>query len=146
MTDPAHALSELNLAYWDLVDGRRSIALSEIFHDNAVLRIGRVVTVGLVEIQALIDARRQASPDRLTRHVSTNWRCGLDGDAAGSASSIVLVFAGVGDVPLAMNQTSSLSDVRDRYVLTPQGWRLAERGIDPIFLSPEAPSFLRASD
>lgn len=146
MTYHMHALSELNLACWDLVDGRRGPPLGDIFLEDAVLRIGRVATTGLSEIQAMMDARLAASPGRLTRHVATNWRCALDGDAAAWGSSIVLVFAGVGDVPLAMNQTSSLSDVSDRYVLTPQGWRLAERGIDPIFLSPEAPSHLRSSD
>lgn len=61
----------------------------------------------------------QSRPPRTTRHVSSNVVIDVEGPATARGTSAMLLFNG-GPAPL-------VGSFHDRFALTPDGWRFAER-------------------
>lgn len=132
-----HACERLVLDYAhyrDTGDGDRYAAL---FAEDAVLVFPRASTTGRAKIRSDFD-RQGAIPWR--RHVTTNIRVVvLDADHAEGTSYVTVYGGGGPPEPGAsappLDGPSAIGEYRDRYVRTPDGWRIAERRFTPVLVS-----------
>ena len=62
----------------------------------------------------------KARPARASRHICANIRVLIAGDEKATATSQILLFTSSGQAPM-------VGSYADRFVLTPDGWRFAER-------------------
>ena len=69
--------------------------------------------------RAAMLAAFQSRPPRITRHVCSNVVIDVEGPATARGTSAMLLFNG-GPAPL-------VGSFHDRFALTPDGWRFAER-------------------
>jgi hypothetical protein len=87
-----------------------------------------------LEGRAAIEAAYAAGPtERITRHLCANLRVYADGPASAHATTAVMIVSGVlsDDSDVAFGVVPSehhlLGEFSDRFVLTDDGWRIAER-------------------
>ena len=82
---------------------------------------------------AIEAAYAAGSQDRVTRHLCTNVRVDIDGPGAAHATTTVLIVAGTrSDDPdvtfgIVPNEHHTVGEFADRFELTDDGWRIAER-------------------
>jgi len=84
----------------------------------------------IVGRQALLDSFR-ARPPRAGRHVCANIVVTVEGPAQASAESRILLFTGTpdpdGGLPILDPGPPLVGEYHDRFALTAEGWRFAER-------------------
>jgi len=72
-----------------------------------------------------------ARPPRISRHICANIVVEVESESAASATSAILLFTGglerEGGPARRDDGPPLVGDYRDRFVLTPEGWRFAER-------------------
>ena len=139
-------LMELAARYWACADGDASERIEDLFTEDAVLQLGNLVLEGRAAIVKFFADRdaAQRSAQRTTRHVACNHRvAGRQGDRV-TVCSTVMVYAGVGAIPLESGAPTGIADFRDDCVKSAQGeWRFAKRAGGSIFVGPGAASFAR---
>lgn len=81
--------------------------------------------------RAAILAGFLARPPRATKHICGNIVVSVESDTAAAAYSNILLFAGKvmddGGLPVRDDGPPLVGEFRDRFVLTADGWRFAER-------------------
>lgn len=111
-------LSELTV----ILDGRRWLALPEVFTVDATA----YGATGLPAIEAHV--RSYLGGCGPSQHLLGNHLITVDGDEASGITKIRVMHQGVGE---RSNLTyECLGDYRDRFVRTPDGWRLRHREFD----------------
>ena len=141
-SNPHFSLLRLSNGYWDRLDGREATPASEIFEPEAEFRIGALRLNGSDAIEQFLVRRNTDNPDRVTRHVCTNFDATVRGDEAW-VKSVVTVYAGVGKLPLASADPTTIADIEDHCVRGADGrWRYARRSMEVIFISEGAGQFL----
>ena len=104
--------------YANLNDEARWEEVAALFAQDGVLLRPTAPDVPIAGREAILAAFR-ARPARKTRHVCSNVVIDVDGPARARGVSAMLLYTG--DGPPAVGW------FRDRFVLTPDGWRFAER-------------------
>ncbi len=81
---------------------------------------------------AIIESYRSRPPGRITRHLISNTVVALESDTAAHGTSCVLLWSGLGSDdagpfgrPAQARQV--VGEFEDRFVRTPDGWRIARR-------------------
>ena len=70
---------------------------------------------------------------RVSRHLYSGLSIAFDGPDRATGYSVWLTFAGAGALPITPAEPFLVADITDVYTRGPQGWRFAERHIDPVF-------------
>lgn len=124
------ACSRLVLRAAEHADHQRPAELAALFAPDAVLN--RPNAEPLRGREAIREAYAQRPANRITRHVVTNIRVEVLSAVDARATSVVLLWAGSSDDapgprgrPACAGQV--LGEFDDRFVLTPEGWRIASR-------------------
>ena len=145
--DPAAvlALQQLATEYWMYADGDKTIAIGDLFTEDAKLVLGSLTMSGREEIATFFaerDALHRAT-GRATRHVGCNyWFSALDRTRVRVRSTVV-VYAGAGTLPLEATAPSAIADFDDVCVIAQERWRFAQRIARTAFLGPGAATFAR---
>lgn len=112
-------------------DQRDWKALAELYTvAGVVTRPDGTRIVGRVDIQA---AYASGPADRVTRHLAAGTRVVVEDRETAHSTTIVAVVSGVrSDAPDAAfgiipNDRQAVGELHDRFVLTIDGWRIAER-------------------
>jgi len=139
-------LSALNADYWSRVDQRRDDPVDALYLESGILTAGSMTLDGRAAIREFFERRNveQSQSGRRTRHVHTNLELVSESADRVLCRSTILVFAGVGDVPLASAPPSTIADVEDVCVRDAFGrWRFERRVLKPVFVGSGAASFTR---
>jgi len=139
-------LLELAARYWACADGDCPEIIGDLFTEDAQLQLGTLTLSGRAAIERFFSEREaaQRAALRTTRHVCSNHRVVGRVDDRVILCSTVLVFAGVGAIPLQSGVPTGIADFRDDCVRSPQGgWRFARRVGLSIFVGPGAATFAR---
>lgn len=123
------ACSRLVLQFCLLVDGYRHAELVELWAPNAEWETWRGPLRGKEEIRAYLDAKDQSDTGI---HIVQNILVEVE-DARNASGSAVFTYHGTrrGD-PDALTPRV-VGRYRDRFTLTEQGWRFAQRSTDMVF-------------
>jgi hypothetical protein len=122
--------------------------VGDLFMPDATLRLGALTLEGRDAIASFFIERnaRHAAISRVTRHVCGAIAIRPTGPDRAEIHTGLLVFAGVGVLPLVSEAPSTIGDFDAVCVRDPEGnWRFASRVSIPIFLSPRASDYLRSS-
>ena len=139
-------LSRLNVEYWACADKRTSTAASELFTKDGRLVLGTLELVGHQAIDRFFAERERKNTEsgRITRHMATGFQIVSALRNRWEARSVVAVFAGSGQVPIASDVPATIADVSDVFVQHGDGAILLERRvIKPTFVGAAAASFAR---
>jgi len=83
--------------------------------------------------EAIETAYAAGPPDRVTRHLCTNLRVDvLDADSAHATTTVLIVSSARSD---GADVTFRIGEFADHFVLTDEGWRIAERRASMSFMS-----------
>lgn len=145
--NPADALAVQSLvtAYFQRTDRPGTGEVADLFTSDGVLILGNLEIVGRTAIATFFADRNrdQADAKRLTRHLTGGVDlCPAPPDRI-IGYSTTAVFAGLGDLPLAVALPSSIADFDDVFVHTATGWLFEKRHATVIFTGPGAASFTR---
>jgi hypothetical protein len=140
-------LAAFNADYWSRVDQRQDAAVDELYTEDGVLTAGSMTLSGRQAIREFFERRNteQLKTGRLTRHLHSNLE--LVSDTAGRvvSRSLIVVFAGAGELPLPSASPSTIADVEDVCVRAADGsLRFERRVLKPIFVGAGAAAFTRA--
>ena len=139
-------LLELSARYWACADGDPSERIGDLFTADATFQLGSLSLAGREAIERFFSDRESAhrASARTTRHVACNHRIIAREDDRVVLCSTVLVYAGVGALPLESTVPSGIADFRDDCIKSgPGGWRFARRAGSSIFVGPAAAAFAR---
>jgi hypothetical protein len=128
-----HACERLVCEFAERVDARDFAALRELFATDAAFARPTDPDNLIHGIDAIVNSYLARPQTRITQHLCCNIRISVQSADQASGSCRVLLFtadSGEPDVPgkgrkAAAGQLIGAFD--DRFVLTPQGWRFAER-------------------
>jgi hypothetical protein len=139
-------LQQLAADYWARADGDIGRTMEDLFTEDAVLVLGALHLSGRAEIGRFFDERdaTQLANQRTTRHIGCNHRVSLIGENRALVRSTVLVYVGVGPLPLESGAPAGIADFEDICVrgrLRP--WLFARRAGRTVFVGPGAASFAR---
>lgn len=140
-------IAALNADYWARVDQRVEAPVAELYVVDGQFIAGSLELTGQPAIAQFFAERNRAQLEsgRMTRHLHVNLHVDADGAAPASCRSTVVVFAGVGQVPLPMEGPSTIADVEDVLVRDTDGqWRFVSRRLTPVFVGPNAAAFVRS--
>ena len=104
--------------YANLNDEARWDEVAALFAEDGVMSRPSAHDVPIAGRAAILAAFR-ARPARKTRHVCSNVVIDVESTESARGTSAMLLYAGE-DRPL-------VGSFRDRFILTPDGWRFAER-------------------
>ncbi|NDK31940.1 nuclear transport factor 2 family protein [Nesterenkonia haasae] len=123
------ALQELNARFAWALDDHEFDALREILMPEA-----HYVSVGreFQDLETIIASFKARTESRTTRHGMGNLLLSADGPGRATGRSSWFTFASNAAAPTDP-EVYMVADFRDVYVLTPAGWRIAERIITPVF-------------
>ena len=121
--------------YVNLNDAQDWPAVADLYTEDA--RFARPSKPDeFVEGRAAILASFLARPPRAQRHVIANVVVDVEGPAAARAFSVIVLYQGdaaqPGELPAMSADSPLVGTFTDKLVLTPDGWRFAERvgGLD----------------
>lgn len=142
------ALLSLNADYWARVDFTVTDPIDGLFTEDGRMAIGSGLDLtGRAAIRAFFDKRNadQAAAGRRTRHIHTNLQIEpLSADRV-KARSMIVVFAGIGALPLPASTPTTIADVEDICVKGADGtWRFESRVLQPIFIGAGAAGFVKS--
>jgi len=139
-------LQQLAAGYWARADGVADIPIRDLFTDDAVFILGSLTMTGRAAIDEFFrerDAMRLAN-QRTTRHVACNFLATPGGEGSVLVRSTVLVYSGVGTLPLPASAPSGIADFEDVCVRVQPGcWKFARRIGRSVFIGDGAPAFTR---
>ncbi len=139
-------LHQLTAKYWSRVDRTSDRPVHELYTEDGEMLIGTLEKRGQAEIAQFFADREiaEATVGRRTRHIMSGFFVEADGLDAAILRSTILVFAGVGELPLASAPPSSIGDFIDRCVRCSDGnWRFAQRHGRIVFAGANAAPFAR---
>lgn len=121
------------------------IAVADLFTADARLVLGSLTVSGRDEIERFFAGRDalHRSSGRTTRHLACNHRFSVLDQTRVRVRSTVVVYAGVGALPLDSGAPSGIADFDDVCVRTPERWRFAQRIARTVFVGPGAATFAR---
>lgn len=120
-------------------DAQRHDDFAALFAEDGVL-----VRPGAQPLQgraAIAESYRSRPPGRITRHLVSNTLVVLASPTAARASSCVLLWSGrasdaAGPFGRPAHERQVVGEFDDRFVLTPQGWRIARRSASFVLSAP----------
>ena len=123
------ACSALVSRYAYLNDERRFEELAALFTDDAALYRPSAPTVAIQGREAILAAFRKRTADTMTFHVCSDILVEVDSDSAARARSRILLLSAARPADGAVPQSGAPVPgvFADLLVLTPQGWKFAER-------------------
>ena len=121
---PESELRALVERYAATVDARTFDRFDQVFTPDAVLETARGVRDGLAEIQAAMQG--------LQRYVSTDHRVGESSAVVEGETAIGLVACEAHHVDDTGADRVMTITYHDRYVTTPDGWRIAHRRLEVL--------------
>jgi hypothetical protein len=136
-TDDATAVAAISAAFTYLLDHGRAAECSALFTRNAKMTFGpgtpKPGTLdGIDAINGFLVAR-QGQTNVTTRHVVTNFRFTVAGEARVSAYSLLTLYRSQ-DATSPPN-VSIVADINEIYVRQPDGkWLIEDRLVTPIFV------------
>ncbi|HEV2637343.1 MAG TPA: nuclear transport factor 2 family protein [Actinocrinis sp.] len=139
-------IAELTADYWLRVDQRTVEPVEELYTEDGVFHAGAALQQGRAAIGAFYAerVRRQLAEGRRTRHLQVNLHTALTDPDRAVCHSTVVVFAGVGEPPIESGTVSTVADVEDVLVRSPEhGWRFQRRTMTAVFTGPGAAAFVR---
>jgi len=124
------ACRELVLRAAAHADANEPDRLADLFADDGVLT--RPNAEPLHGRDAIRQAYAQRPADRITRHLVTNTRVDVESSTRARAHSYVLLWAAsaadaAGPQGRPAQPRQLVGEFDDRFSLTPQGWRIAQR-------------------
>lgn len=140
------ALTNLDAVYWAIADGQHQAGAEMLFIPEGVLTLGKLELQGRDAIAKFFTEReaQNKQSDRATRHVAGSRSVELTGKASAVLRSVVLVFAGSGELPLEAGAPSTIADVMDHCVRHhDNAWLFQSRIVKPIFVGAGAAKFAR---
>jgi hypothetical protein len=123
------AITELCYRYGVALDSRDWAMLRRCFQPDAIAYYGADPSVGYEQIEAV--CRSALDPLSASQHLIGNVLVELDGDRASSVCYLQAqhVRAGMADG----EQFIFAGRYLDQHVRTPDGWRIAERRLEPMW-------------
>jgi hypothetical protein len=116
--------------YANLNDQARWPEVAALYAEDGLMTRPTAPDKPIVGREALLASFR-ARPPRASRHVCANIVVTVESAQAASAYSVILLFSGTPDPaggPAVRDEGPPLvGEYRDRFVLTAEGWRFAER-------------------
>ncbi|MFP3556750.1 nuclear transport factor 2 family protein [Paraburkholderia sp. SIMBA_049] len=148
MASPSDTLSLMSLdaTYWACADCRNAIDAETLFIEDGILQLGSMALKGRQAIRDFFAARNEENvrSKRHTRHVVSGLDVSVHDAEHATLDSVVAVFAGHGELPIASDVPSTIADVNDVCVRGPEGeWLFERRIIRPVFVGPAAAKFAR---
>ncbi|WP_321821582.1 MULTISPECIES: nuclear transport factor 2 family protein [unclassified Burkholderia] len=140
------ALTNLDASYWAIADGRHHIGAEKLFIAEGVLTLGNLELQGRDAIAKFFADRetQNKASGRVTRHVAGPRTVELTGAESAVLRSVVLVFAGSGELPLEAGVPSTIADVTDHCVKHDKNsWLFQSRIVKPVFVGAGAAKFAR---
>jgi len=125
------ACTDLIVRYAYLNDERRYDELVSLFTEDAVLYRPSAPEQGISGRPAILAAFRKRPADSMTFHVTSDILVEVQDEENAQARSRILLLSGTrpqDGSALPLDARAPVPGVfRDRFVLTPQGWKFAER-------------------
>jgi SnoaL-like domain len=133
------ACISLITAYTHCADNLRERAeIVELFTDDGVWESDEARLEGREQMRRFFgDSATAAAEGRKSRHVSTNIAVNVTGSDSAEGLSYFTLYRHVGEkprVPDLDSQPVILGQYTDRFVRTPDGWRIAHRRADVGFV------------
>jgi len=134
--------------YWATVDRipdvRRSSA--SFYTDAGEMHLGSLQVRGRDALEAFFTRRNETeiANKRTTRHLAANFRIHDADDTHATVVTLVLVYSGIGEIPLPSDAPSAVGDFtfvceRDPHA----GWRFAKVMGSSVFVGAGAPNFAK---
>jgi hypothetical protein len=125
------ACTDLIVRYAWLNDERRFDELAALFAEDAVLYRPSAPTQGIAGRGAILEAFRKRPFETMTFHVTSDVLVEVQDEEHAQARSRILLLSGTrpqdaGALPLELKAPVP-GVFRDRFLLTPQGWKFSER-------------------
>ncbi len=111
--------SRLINLYARLNDDARWEDVAALYADDGLMTRPTAPDSPIIGREAILASFR-ARPARKTQHICANIVVDVENESAASAHSVILLFTAKDAPPL-------IGSYRDRFTLTPGGWRFAER-------------------
>jgi len=129
----------LTYRYCEAVDLGHASRLADVFAEDGVFAAGGLHLVGRAEIRRVFTEREQVRELR-TRHVCTNVRVDVLDELTATGVVYLTLFRRRGSadwsVPVPTTAPALVGSYHDRYVRTGDGWRIAERRQQVVFVDP----------
>ncbi len=110
--------------YANLNDEARWDEVAELYANDGIMVRPTAPNAPVAGREAILEAFK-ARPPRTTRHICSNVVIDVESDSTARGTSAMLLFTGEG-APL-------VGSFHDRFILTDDGWRFAERRGSLIF-------------
>ena len=140
------ALINLDSAYWAIADAEHQAGAEKLFIPEGVLTLGKLELQGRDAIAKFFTEREAQNKQsgRVTRHVAGSRSVELTGADSAVLRSVVLVFAGSGELPVEAGAPSTIADVTDHCVRHHNNfWLFQSRVVKPVFVGAGAAKFAR---
>ncbi|MBU0791237.1 MAG: nuclear transport factor 2 family protein [Gammaproteobacteria bacterium] len=118
--------THLAIDFFNHIDARRYQQVLDLFTEDGVLDRMGTASHGRGEIERFLTARSETVQ---TRHLCTNVRVHFNGEDQAEGFSYALFFQAQGEGVPVISVPPSVVEYRDRFVRTPEGWRIRERRI-----------------
>jgi hypothetical protein len=139
----ADHLVSLIVDSWRAVDVPAEDDMAAYFTADGVFDLGGAARfAGRAAIQASLRQRTARGP-RTSRHVTSNYRCTLDGDDRAAVEYLICTYGADGEPVVPLEGPTAVGDMRDDFVCDADGrWWIASRVFTPVFVDEErfAPS------
>ena len=122
--------------YCHVIDHGEASRVAELFTEDGSWRAPGVVHQGIDEIRNAF-ATREAARERMSRHVCNNLRVDVVDEDNATGIVYLTLYRHDGDATRRISPLDGpemVGEYRDRFVRTPQGWRIAERSTHVSFL------------
>ncbi|MAS04010.1 MAG: hypothetical protein CL534_04865 [Ahrensia sp.] len=129
------AIIALNDDFGRLLDHGDVTGFVALFTEDVRYSNGPRALKGREEMTEFFTAR--AARGRVSRHLYSGLSISFDGADRATGYSVWLTFAGGGALPITPAEPFLVADITDVYARDSQGWRFAERRIEPVFRSAE---------
>lgn len=124
------ACSRLIRHYANLTDAHDWEAIVALYTEDGLMTRPTAPDSPIVGRKALLEAFR-SRPPRISQHVCANIVVTVESETEASAYSVILLYTGKpaddGGLPVRDGKGPLVGTYRDRFQLTPEGWRFSER-------------------
>ncbi len=130
------ACERLVTAYCHYVDHGEAARIAELFTEDGVWAGPGTKMTGRAELGAGF-GQRQAQKERMSRHVCNNFLCEVEDADHATGVVYLTLYRHDGDADRKLSPLEGpelVGEYRDRFVRTPEGWRIADRRISVTFM------------
>jgi hypothetical protein len=141
-------LQALISEYWSSVDRIADVTRSSasFYTDAGEMHLGSLQVQGREALEAFFTKRSETeiANNRTTRHLAANFRIHDADETHATVVTLVLVYSGIGEIPLPSQPPSAVGDFtficeRDPHA----GWRFAKVIGTSVFIGAGAPNFAK---